>query len=258
MNNETSDNSTGNNPEKTADIKATDKAKALAGQAAKTADNAGKIAESAGNAFSAIKWIAIAATFGFMAVIALTLYKAVSAPAKAVGDAAGAVSDTVMSGAASVKDGTAGILNRLDIAVTDQAHFNQLSEAAFARLTQMEPFEPDGVKQRLFWSANFGGHENKVCTLSMSFGGDPIAVLMAADNKAHAPSKALGSLNDRDMRILLRAPGDDVPLNVAWDNDKQFWVLKWTATTVKKPLDDATAQRRAVQVLGAAAQACGS
>jgi len=78
---------------------------------------------------------------------------------------------------------------------------------------------PDTIKERMFWTAHFGGHENKVCQLSMSFGEAELPVFIAADNKGYATSKSLGSKNDRLMRILIRADGDDLALNTEWDND---------------------------------------
>ena len=67
-------------------------------KAMETADRAGTIAESANNAFGAIKWVAIAVVTLTLAGGAYGVYKVVSAPAKAVGNAAGAVSDTVRTG----------------------------------------------------------------------------------------------------------------------------------------------------------------
>lgn len=239
------------------------KAKALAGSAMKTADTAGKIAEGAGTAFSAVKWIAIAATFGFILIIMLTIYKAISAPVKvvgeaagAVGEAAGAVSESVKSGANSMKQSTGEMLNRLDVAITDQAEFNRLSEKAFAAVSQMEAREPNTLKQRVYWRASFSGHENKVCTLFKNFGADPIEVLLAADNKAYAAAKALGSKNDRHMRAILRAPGDDVPFNIEWDGALENWALKWKSTTVKKSLEDNISERRIIDVLESAVKDC--
>jgi len=58
-------------------------------KAVETADRAATVAESANNAFSAIKWVAIAVVTLTLAGGAYGVYKVISAPAKAVGNAAG-------------------------------------------------------------------------------------------------------------------------------------------------------------------------
>ena len=58
------------------------------------------------------------------------------------------------------------------------------------------------------------------------------------------------------MRIFIRADGDDVGLNAQWDNDAQIWVMKWKSTTIKKTLDDKTAEQRVLEVLSQAARGC--
>ena len=120
----------------------------------------------------------------------------------------------------------------------------------------MDETAPETIKERMFWTANFGGHENKICQLSMSFGGAELPVFIAADNKDYATSKSLGSKNDRLMRILIRADGDDLALNTEWDQVAGVWVMKWKSTTIKKTLDDADAEKRVLDVLANAAKDC--
>jgi len=236
--------------------KALDKAKDVAGKAMQTADNVGKVAEGAGNIFGAIKWVAIAVTFGLIFFGGMAIYKAVTAPVKAVGNAAEAITDTVKSGTSSVKDGAAEIINRLIIPTSNQRELNLAAEAAFKTVANMAETQPETMKERVFWTANFGGHENKVCELSMSFGGDELPVFIAADNKDYATSKSLGSKKDRLMRILIRADGDNLALNTEWDDDASAWIMKWKSTTIKKSLDDKDAETRLLDVLEAAEQSC--
>jgi len=63
-------------------------------KAMETADRAATVAESANNAFSAIKWTAIAIVTLTLAGGAFGVYKIVSAPAKAAANAAGAVTES--------------------------------------------------------------------------------------------------------------------------------------------------------------------
>jgi len=125
-------------------------------KAIETADRAATVAESANNAFSAIKWTAIAIVTLTLAGGAFGVYKLVSAPAKAAANAAGAVTESVKTGADKIKESSAGVMNRLDIPATNQAALNRIAEAAFSALTTMAATEPDGMKDRLYRRTNFG------------------------------------------------------------------------------------------------------
>lgn len=245
-------------PEKTAEKPSVKKATDILGKANQARESVSSVADTANNAFGAVKWTAIAITLGLVIFVGSAVYKLVTAPARAVGNAAGAVTDTVKSGASSVKEGTADMINRLVIKTPNQRALDAAAEAAFTAVTDMRASAPEGMKQRVFWKANFGGHENKVCALSMKFGDTDIPVFIAADNKDYVTSKSLGSKKDRLMRILIRADGDDLALNTEWDQDAGSWVMKWKANTIKKSLGDGDAARRVMDVLGVAARECGA
>lgn len=232
-------------------------------KAQEAAEGVSKIADSANNAFSAIKWVAIAVVLLVFVGVGWTAYKVIAAPAKAVGNAVENVSSSVKnvgssvkSGANSVKDGTSEILNRLVIETTNQTLLNTQAETAFKTLSDMEPVVVEGMKNRVYRRANFPGHENKVCELSMTFGSIEIPVLIANDNKSYATSKSLGSKKDRKTRLVIRADGDDIPLNTQWDSDTQNWVMGWKRSTISKPLSDSEAEARVLAILDSAAKAC--
>lgn len=225
-------------------------------KAMETADRTATVVESASNAFSAIKWVAIAVVTLTFVGGAYGAYKVISAPAKAAANAAGAVTESVKTGAGKIKDGSAGVMNRLDIPTTNQAALNTASEAAFTALTTMAPTEPDGMKDRLYRRTNFGGHEGRICKLDVKTGTVTLPVTLATDNEAYATAKALGSNNNRLIRMVLTAGEDDVPLRAEWDEEAGAWAMKWKATTVKKPVEDDVAAQRVMDVLGAAAREC--
>jgi len=174
-------------------------------KAVETADRAATVAESANNAFGAIKWVAIAVVTLTLAGGVFGAYKVVSTPAKAVGNAAGAVTDTVKTGADKIKDSGSEVLNRLEISATNQRGLNTAAEAAFKALTNMAVTEPDGMKDRIYRRTNFGGHKNRICKLSINTGNVTIPVALAADNEAYATAKALGSNENRLIRMILTA-----------------------------------------------------
>lgn len=225
-------------------------------KAIETADRAATVAESANTAFGAIKWVAIAVVTLTFVGGAYGIYKVVSAPAKAAANAAGAVTDTVKSGAGKIKDSGAEVMNRLDIPTTNAVALNQAAEAAFKALSTMAATEPEGMKDRLYRRTNFSGHENRLCKLDVNFGAGPIPVALAADNEAYATAKALGSKDDRLIRMILTAGDDDIPLRTEWDAEAQNWVMRWKATTLKKEMRDVVAEERVMDVLGAAAENC--
>lgn len=218
-------------------------------QAKGVADTVGKVAEGAGTAFSAIKWVAIAVTFGFIFGFSLLAYKMVSAPAKAAANATESVTEAVKSGASSVTEGTSNVLNRLIIPSPNQVKTNKQAELAFTRLNTMPQSAPETLRARTFWAANLSGHDNRVCQLSMNFGAGDIPILIAADNKAHLGAKSLGSKNDRLIRLMIRAKGNDMPLRIEWNEETQNWIMKWRSNTVKKPLEDTIAAQRLHDIL---------
>lgn len=225
-------------------------------KAVEMADKAATVAESASNVFGAIKWIAIAVVTLTFAGGAFVIYKAVSAPAKAIGNAAGTVTESVKTGAGKIKDSGADVINRLDVPTTNQAALNTASEAAFKALTTMVATDPEGMKDRLYRRTNFGGHDGRICKLNIDTGSISIPVTIAADNESYATAKALGSNNNRLIRMVLTAGDDDVALRAEWDEESQSWAMRWKATTIKKAVSDEVAEARIMDVLDAATAGC--
>lgn len=220
------------------------------------ADKATTLADSANTAFSAVKWVAIAVVFACLTAGGYGIYKVASAPAKAIGNAAENMSDAVKSGVSSVRNGTNDLLGRLVIPASDPSRMNAALEAAFTALTDMAVSEPDGMKARAFRLRHFPGHEDRVCALSMRFEDGAIPVYMAADNKSYATARSLGSKTDRTLRILIRAQGDDLAFNAEWDDTTESWVIKWKASTLKKPLGNADVEARLLKILDMAISTC--
>lgn len=225
-------------------------------KAADMVDKAANVAEQTSGFFSAVKWVAIAIVMLVLFFGGYGIYKAVTVPAKAVGDAVGGMTDAVKSGGGKVMENSSEVLNRLVIAIADQGAFDRSAEAAFESLSGMTPTEPENVKDRLFRAKNFSGHENRVCYFTLNREGLSLPVTMAADNKAYETAKALGSKNERLMRIILTAGDTDVALRAQWDGENRAWILKWKSTTLKKPVEDNVAAQRATDVLEQAADTC--
>ena len=225
-------------------------------KAAAMVDKASTVAEGASNAFGAIKWTAIAIVTIIIAGGAYGTYKVVSAPVKAVGSATEVVTDSVKSGADKLKDSSSAVVKRLNIPVSQQSKLNNVSDTAFAAVSNMTATEPQNVKDRMFRVKNFPGSDGRVCAFSLDFGHGELPVKLAADNDAHASAKALGSNGSRMMRMIVEAGKDDLALSAIWDETAKAWTLKWKATTLKKSLNDAVAEQRALDVLSAASQIC--
>jgi len=225
-------------------------------KAIETADRAATVVESANNAFGAIKWVAIAVVTLTLAGGAFAVYKVISAPAKAAANAAGVVTDTVKTGTDKLKASGSDVMNRLDIPTANQRALNTASEAAFTALTTMAATEPDGMKDRIYRRTNFGGNDGRICKLNINTGTVSIPVTLAADNEAYATAKALGSNENRLIRIILTAGDDDVALRAEWDDEAKAWGMRWKATTIKKAVGDVVAEERVMDVLGAAAKGC--
>lgn len=231
------------------------KAMKAAGTTFEKVDRAATVVESANNVFSTVKWVAAAIVGVTLLGGGYLIYKAVSAPVKAVGEAMGGASDAVKSGAGAVADGASDVYNRLSIQTSNQAELNAASERAFAALETMEASEPEGMKERMSRAKNFAGAENRICNFTVDFGNGPLAVIAAADNEAYATPKALGALTDRLIRVRIDTGDDVLGLKSEWEDSLGVWVLRWNKTTMKKPLSDELASARMLDVLRAA-QAC--
>ncbi len=227
-------------------------------KAADMADKAGGTLENAQGAFSAIKWIGISIVCLTILAVLWAGYKIFYKPAAMVGDAAGSVAEAVGDGAGAVKDSASSVINRLLIPSGNQKALNKLSEDAFTVLNNMAETKPEGLKDRMFRRTNFSDSEGRICKLTLNFGTGDIPAYAAADNKAHATSKSLGSTDDRLIRLVIRADKDDIPLNTLWDEEAKIWQMKWKKTTVKKPMSDEIAEERIVDMLSAISKQCGT
>lgn len=229
--------------------------KVVVEKASATVDKANTTMENASNVMSTIKWVAIAIVALAVLGGGYGIYKVVSAPARVVGNAAESVSDVAKAGTDKVKGATSDVINRLVVPMTDQGKLDTFSERAFSVLTEMEESEPDGLKDRMF-RRKLGGHDGKVCEFGVDFGGGEIPVFIAADNEEYATSKALGAKDDRLMRMIIRLADDDIIFNTSWDSDSGKWIAKWKATTVKKPIEDAAAEKNILQILSLVSKKC--
>ena len=119
------------------------------GTAKTAADTAKTIVEGTSNAVNMIKWVAIAIIGLVILGGSYLIYSLMAAPVKAVGNASKVVTDSVKSGAVSMKDNTSEVLNRLIIPTSDQTLLETASEAAFEVLTQRASIEPNGLKENL-------------------------------------------------------------------------------------------------------------
>ena len=238
------------------DAKEAPSVKSVLSKANETLETANTTAQNAGNVLNTIKWVAIAIVTLVFFFIGVKIYQIIAAPAAMVGDAVDGVSDAVKSSSEAVAEGTSSVINRLDIPTTDQRRLNRLSENAFTALSTMPAKEPEGIKERMFWSSNLGGHDGRVCEMELDFGNGAIPVFAAADNEAYATARALGSKDDRLMRFLIETGDEDVAINAVWDEDNQLWQMKWKRTTLSKPVSDSVAQARMFDVLGHVSKRC--
>ncbi len=225
-------------------------------KAAEFVDKAAIVAEKTSGLFSAVKWICIAIVTLALLFGGYTIYKVITVPAKAVGNAVEGMSGAVKSGSEKVIENSSEVLNRLLIPADNQARLNTLSEAAFESLTTMAQVPPEGMKERLYRASNFGGHEDRVCKLDIRVGESVLPAALAADNKSYATARALGSKNERLIRMVLTAGDDDVALQAEWNSEAQMWQMRWKSTTLRKPVEDSIAAQRVSDVLAQAAKSC--
>lgn len=234
---------------------------------AAVADKVATTAEVANNAFGMIKWVAIAVVTVAIVGGGYGVYKMIANPIEAVSNATGkaveTVSDTVSSGvsvvadgASAVADGASSVMNRLQIPASNQNLLDQSAEAAFPILFKLDETEADGMRERAFRTTNFMGSEGRICKFKQDFGGGALTVFAAADIDDHKTSAALGSKDNRLIRMVIRTEDDDIMFNTQWDGESKGWIMRWKRTTTIKPLNDEIAEARLIDVLRSVPEFC--
>lgn len=193
----------------------------------------------------ALKWTAILLITLVIAFGAFKIWQTVTAPARAVNDAAEAI-----------KSNAGAVMNRLDIPIDDERRFNSAADAAFDHLNRIPERAPAGVKARGFRMANLRGAKNRVCEMSHDFGNGLVPVFLAADNAGHEAAKAVGSDADRLIRIVVVSPEQTLGLNAEYDVIARAWTLGWRPSSVKKPYPDVWAETPITKVLNLTPKAC--
>lgn len=200
-----------------------------------------------------IKWVAIAVTVCVLAAFAYKAYRVATAPVRAAQD----MSENMSAATEAAKDKASDMINRLEVDASDAERLNVLSEAAFVTLTEMPETKPATINDRVFRAAHLRDNGGKVCKLSMDFGNGDIPVFVAANNKTYATAKALGSKEDRIIRVHIVTADDDVAIRSYWDMETKAWSLRWRRATMGKPISDAVAEARLMDILAEVPDGCG-
>jgi len=195
--------------------------------------------------WKALKWTVILLVALTIAIGLFKAWQVATAPARVVSDAAG-----------SVKSSAAAIMSRLEVPIQNQRKFDKAANTAFFHLNEMSETTPEGVKDRGFRMTNLRGAQNKVCELSYDFGDGNVEVVLAADNSAYAPAKAVGAKSNRLIRIIVVSPEQTLGLNAEYDETSENWSLGWRPSSVKKPYPDSWAEMPLREILTAVPKTC--
>ena len=187
--------------------------------------------------YKLIRWAIAAVT---LLIVAGGAYWVLSAPARLAGDIKDQVSDA------------AGGMDMVRPVPAPKRTLGKASEAAFEVLEAYPPQPPADMNARAFNLANFRGSENRICQFTLDFGAGDVPVFIAADIKAHATEKQLGSQAGRLIRMVIQTPGQDLPLRSYYDEEAGAWKLRWRRLMATPPVSDKLAGERAIDVLEAA------
>ena len=193
----------------------------------------------------AIKWVAIFLTMLLLFIVLYKAYRVASAPVRGVNTAAEAMIEK-----------TDQIANRLEVKVKKERTFGQLSETAFETLTQYPVRKPLNINERLFWAQNLRASNHQVCRFDLDFGNGPIPLYAAANNKTYATARAVGSKENRIIRVHIITGSPGVGLRAYWDQTEKAWKMRWRRMTVDKSFNDETAQQTLRRVLEAIPENC--
>ncbi len=192
-----------------------------------------------------VKWLFICLTMCLFTLILYKAYRVVTAPVRGI------------SGAAElIKDQTSSVSNRLDVALKKPKSFSQLSEEAFNILIDYPVQKPTKFGETLFWAQHLRGSNGQVCAFKLNFGDGEIPVYTAANNSKYQTAKAVGSLQDRIIRVHLLTGGDEIGLRSYWDDEAKKWKMRWRRLTFSKPLNDEGAQKTLRQILSEIPERC--
>jgi len=139
-----------------------------------------------------VKWLFICLTMLLLTLVLYKAYRVVTAPVRGIGEAA-----------EMIKDQTSSVSNRLDVALKKPKSFSQLSEEAFNVLTEYPAQTASNLGESLFWAQNLRGSNRQVCRFNINFGDGKIPVFTAANNSKYQTAKAVGSLQNRIVRVHL-------------------------------------------------------
>ncbi len=164
--------------------------------------------------------------------------------------------DTTESAVETVSETATKVLSVRHVEVASGRRFSRLADKAHAVLITHPVSAPDGMGERTFRAANLRGAQDKVCTFSLDFGAGPVEVFAASDNDGFATNRAMAGEAERQVRLVFVSEAGSLGLNAQTDADG--WALLWRRrNAASKPLDDATAAKRAMDALAEAANVCG-
>lgn len=193
----------------------------------------------------AVKWLFICLTMLLFTAILYKAYRVITAPARGISTAA----EMVMDQASNVS-------NRLDVSLKKPKSFSQLSEEAFSILLEYPVQKPQKFGETLFWAQHLRGSNSQVCSFRYNFGDGDIPVYTAANNSNYKTAKAVGSKQNRIIRVHLLTGGQEIGLRSYWNDDLKKWKMRWRRLTLGKPLNDEGAQNTLRQVLAAIPEHC--
>ena len=164
--------------------------------------------------------------------------------------------DTTESAVETVQETATKVLSVRHVEVASGRRFARLADRAHDVLITHPVSAPDGIAERTFRAANLRGAQDRVCEFTLDFGAGPVEVFAAADNDGFATNRAMGGEAERQVRLVFVSEAGALGLNAQTGEDG--WALLWRRrNAASKPLDDATAAKRAMDALVQIAKACG-
>ncbi len=201
--------------------------------------------ETTGSWLSTIKWIAILLTMMLLSAVLYKAYRVASAPVRGVTSAADAV-----------KEQADQIANRLEVDIVKDKTFDQLAETAFNILNAYPVRKPVNINERLFWAQNLRSSNHQVCRFDYDFGTGSVPIYAAANNETYATAKAVGSKENRVIRVHVITGSPGVGLRAYWDQTEAQWKMRWRRVTFNKSFNDETARMTLRKVLSAIPDQC--
>lgn len=196
---------------------------------ASAVDKSVSLAESASSIASAFKWGCILIVFLIFSFFSYKIYSSVKKVASMPSDAVSAVTDAAKSGGDAIGNRVDSVSSRLLVDRPRSKNFDNAASKAFDVLYTYSIEYEGRIKNPL--------HNKGRCVFDLDFGGGVVPVAISADKDLYSNSSSIGDYSKKNMSLKINAK-KKASFLLSWSEELKTWSIRWSKSTVKKPISD--------------------